>query len=193
MNMEKEFYCSECGYDVEHTLLSKGRQNRVKCAVCGTVHQITPEKEKIPLQIKAIVSEEGNSRICSIELAEDEICMIGDRYVAGCGDDYIGVEITGIERGRQRARKARAKDITTLWTRKIEEVLVRVSVHNGKTTIPVMLPVSGEEPFVIGEVYRHGNRRFRLASIKLRDGGVLRKEGQKAVARRLKRIYGYQL
>ena len=71
--MEKELYCPECGHDVEHTLLSKGRQIRVQCAVCGTVHQITPEKEKISLQVKTIVSEEGTSRICSIELAEDEI------------------------------------------------------------------------------------------------------------------------
>lgn len=191
--MEKELYCPECGHEVEHTVLSASRQIRVRCAVCGTVHQITPEKEKPPLLVKAIVSEEGISRICSIELAADEICMIGDRYVAGCGDDYTGVEITGIERGRQRARKARAKDITTLWTRKIEEVQVRVSVHNGKTTIPLMLRVPGEEPFVVGELYRQGNRRFRVTSIKLRDGGSLRKEGQKAVARRLKRIYGYQL
>lgn len=191
--MEQELYCPECRQNVEHTVLSTSRQIRVRCAVCGTVHQITPQKEKPPLQVKTIVSEEGSSRICTIELAADEKCMIGDRYVAACGDDFIGVEITGIERGLQRARKARARDITTLWSRKIEEVAVRVSVHDGRTTIPLLLRVPGEEPFVVGEIYRQGNRRFRVASIKLRDGGSLRKEGQKAVARRLKRIYGYPL
>jgi uncharacterized Zn finger protein len=191
--MEQELYCPECRHNVEHTVLSASRQIRVRCEVCGTVHQITPQKEKPPLQVKAIVSEEGSSRICAIELAAGERCSIGDRYVAACGNDYIGVEITGIERGLQRVRKARAGDITTLWTRKIEEVVVKVSVHDGRTTIPLMLRVPGEEPFTVGEIYRQGNRRFRVAGIKLRDGGSLRNEGQKAAARRLKRIYGYLL
>lgn len=191
--MDQELYCPECMHKVEHTVLATSRQIRVRCSVCGTVHQVSPPKEKPPLQVKAIVSEEGSSRTCSIELAADEKCMVGDRHVAACGHDYTGVEITGIERGLQRVRKARARDITTLWTRKIEEVVVRVSVHDGRTTTPLMLRVPGEEPFVVGEVYRQGNRRFRVASIKLRDGGSLRKEGQKALARRLKRIYGYPL
>lgn len=191
--MEKILYCPECGREVEHTVLSETRQLRVRCDVCGTVHLVVPEKERPPVMVKAVVSEEGTSRICAIELAHGEICGIGDRHVAECGDDYIGVEISAIERGPQRVRRARAEQITTLWTRKIEEVLVRVSVHDGRKTIPLVLAVPGEEPFVVGEVYRSGNRRFRIAHMKLRDGGSLRKEGQKAVARRLKRMYGYQL
>jgi uncharacterized Zn finger protein len=191
--MEKILYCPECGHDVEHTVLSETRQVRARCDVCGSVHLVFPGKVERPLQVKAIVSEEGTSRICAIELDPGEICGIGDRHVAECGEEYIGVEISAIERGPQRVRRARAQDITTLWTRKIEEVLVRVSVHDGRKTIPLVLAVSGEEPFVVGEVYRQGNRRFRIAHMKLRDGVSLRKEGQKAVARRLKRMYGYQL
>jgi uncharacterized Zn finger protein len=154
---------------------------------------VVPEKERPHIRVKAIVSEEKTSRICTIELVHGEICGIGDRHVAECGEDYIGVEITAIEWGAQRVRRARAEDIPTLWTRKIEEVLVRVSVHDGRKTIPLVLEVSGEEPFVVGEIYRQGNRRFRIAHMKLRDGATLRKEGQKSVARRLKRIYGYPL
>jgi uncharacterized Zn finger protein len=191
--MQKILYCPECGHAVEHTVLSETRQLRVRCDVCGTVHLVVPEKEKRPLQVKTIVSEERTSRICVIELAPGEICGVGDRHVAECGDEYIGVEVSAIERGPQRVRRARAEDITSLWTRKIEEVLVRVSVHDGRKTTPLVLEVSGEEPFVVGEVYRQGNRRFRIAHMKLRDGASLRKEGQKAVARRLKRMYGYQL
>ncbi|HON81919.1 MAG TPA: HVO_0476 family zinc finger protein [Methanoregulaceae archaeon] len=191
--MERFLYCPECGRDVEHTILSNARQLRVRCDVCGNVHLVEPAKEKPPIRVKAIVSEERVSRTCAIELVHGEICGIGDRHIAECGEDYIGVEISAIDRGVQRVRRARAQDITTLWTRKIEEVLVRVSVHDGRKTIPLVLEVSGEEPFVVGEVYRQGNRRFRIAHMKLRDGATLRKEGQKAIARRLKRMYGYQL
>jgi uncharacterized Zn finger protein len=191
--MDTRMFCPECGREEEHQVLSKTRGWRVRCAACGTVRQIPEKKERPPLKVKAVVSEEDSSKVCIIELAGDEICRIGDHHVAACGEEYIGVEISGIERGQQRVRRARAKDITTLWTRKIERVHVRVSVHDGKTTIPILLDVSGEEPFVVGEVYRHGNRRFRIANIKLRDGDSLRREGQKGVARRIKRIYAYPL
>jgi uncharacterized Zn finger protein len=72
-------------------------------------------------------------------------------------------------------------------------VSVRVSVHDGRATIPILLDVPGEEPFVVGELYRQGNRRFRITQIKLRDGDSLRNIGQKAVARRIKRIYSNRL
>jgi uncharacterized Zn finger protein len=191
--MDARVFCYTCGRKEDHEVLSRTRGMRVRCRTCGTVQDIAPEKERPPLMLKAIVSAEGSSRVCSIELSPDETAGIGDRHVAACGDDYVGVEITGIERGPQRVRKARARDITTLWTRKIEQVLVRVSVHNRKSTVPVLLDVSGEEPFVVGEIYRHNSRRFRVAQIKLRDGDSLRVEGQKVIARRIKRIYAYQL
>jgi uncharacterized Zn finger protein len=191
--MDTRVFCYTCGRKEDHDVVSRTRGMKVRCTVCGTVQDIVQKKERPPLKIKAIVSEEDSSRVCTIELLSDETCGIGDHHVAACDDEFIAVEITGIERGPQRVRKARARDITTLWTRKIEQVLVRVSVHNRRTTVPVALDVSGEEPFVVGEVYRHNSRRFRVAHIKLRDGDSLRVEGQKAVARRIKRIYAYQL
>jgi uncharacterized Zn finger protein len=177
----------------EHSVLAKSRQTRLRCMGCGSVHQIPTAKERPPLLVKTIVSEEATSRICGIELLADEPCQVGDHHVATCGEEYIGVEITAIEWGQQRVRKARAKDITALWSRKIEQVLVRVSVHDGRATVPLVLRVSGEEPFVVGEVYRVGNRRFRIAHMKMRDGAALRHEGQKGIARKIKRVYGYPL
>ncbi len=191
--MELRVYCPDCRRIEEHTVLAQSRQTRVQCTVCGSVHQIPREKEQPPLLVKTIVSEEDTSRICRIELFPAEPCQVGDHHVAACGEEYIGVEITAIERGQLRVRKARAKDITALWSRKIEEVLVRVSVHDGRATVPLVIRVSGEEPFVVGEVYRVGNRRFRIAHMKMRDGAALRHEGQKGIARKIKRVYGYPL
>ena len=191
--MEISVYCPDCRREKAHAVLAKSRQIRVRCMDCGSVHQIPVPRDPTPVLIKAIISDEDSSRIGAIEVLPDETCKIGDHHVAGCGDEYIGVEICAIERGQQRVRKARVKDITTLWTRKIEEVGVRVSIHDGRKTIPLLLTVPGEEPFVVGEVYRIGNRRFRIAHMKLRDGDAIRREGQKAVARTIRRIYGYPL
>lgn len=191
--MEISVYCPECRRQKAHTVLAQSRQTRVRCMGCGSVHQIPTPKEPAPMLVKAIISEEDSSCIGAVELMPDETCQIGDHHVAACGDEYTGVEVCAIERGQQRVRKARAKDITTLWTRKIEVVGVRVSIHDGRKTIPLLLKVPGEEPFVVGEVYRVGNRRFRIAHMKLRDGDAQRREGQKAVARSIRRIYGYPL
>ncbi len=193
LKMQMRIFCPECKDEQDHIVLSQSRHTRVRCTTCGTVHQLAREKEQPPLHVKTIVSEEGTSRICAIELLPEEPCQIGDHHVAVCGAEYIGVEVTAIERGQHRVRKARAKDITALWSRKIEEVLVRVSVHDGRSTVPLAIRVSGEEPFVVGEVYRVGNRRFRIAHMKMRDGAALRHEGQKGIARKIKRVYGYPL
>ncbi len=81
--------------------------------------------------------------------------------------------------------------MTTLWTRGIEQVVVRASVHSGRTTLPLYQTAEGEEEFVVGESYTFGGRRIKISHIKLRDGPVIRKDGWKTVARRVRRIYGY--
>jgi len=68
---------------------------------------------------------------------------------------------------------------------------VRASVHTGRTTIPLYQTMDGEEVLVVGEAYTFNGRRIRISHIKLRDGPVMRKEGWKTVARRVKRVYGY--
>jgi uncharacterized Zn finger protein len=85
---------------------------------------------------------------------------------------------------------ARAADIETLWTRVIEKVVVKISVHDNWRTIPLYLRCEGEEPFIVNEIYTVGKVRFRISHIKLREGPILRKEGWKTVAHKITRIYG---
>lgn len=131
--------------------------------------------------------------VCSVEMLDDEAVSLGDRIVAECGDEVFGVEVTGIEvGGPKRVRRAKAGEVTTLWTRGgIEQVVVKASIHTGRTTIPLYQTADGEDEFVVGETYTFGGRRIRISHIKLRDGPVIRKEGWKTFARRVKRIYGY--
>ena len=51
----------------------------------------------------------------------------------------------------------------------------------------------GEQPFVVGEMYVVSGKRFRISHLSLRDGPLMRKEGWKTVAHRVRRIYGYRL
>jgi len=182
--------CPECKDETEHEVLADTRDMLVRCTTCGHHQRLPKEKEPQALMIKAIVSREGTSKVCGIELAEEDECNVEDHLVAECGDDAFGVEVTSIECGEKRVNRAKASDITTLWTRAIENVIVKVSIHDGRRTIPVYMECDGEQPFIVNDMYVASGKRFRISHLKLRDGPLMRKEGWKTVAHRIKRIYG---
>ena len=186
-------HCPECNEETEHEMVAESRELLVRCTTCGHHQRVPKEREPQALMIKTIVSKEGTSRVCEIELAEDDECSVDDHLVAECGDDAFGVEITAIESGEKRVRRAKARDITTLWSRTIEQVVVKISIHDGRKTIPVYMECDGEQPFVVNEMYVVSGKRFKVSHLKLRDGPLMRKDGWKTVAHRVKRIYGTRL
>ncbi len=97
-----------------------------------------------------------------------DVVEVGDLFVAeGAGDEAAGVEISSIEAvGGGRVPRARADAIVTLWTRVVEDVVVPVSVHRGRETIPLHQRADGEEVFVVGEVYTFGGKKVRISHIK---------------------------
>jgi uncharacterized Zn finger protein len=159
--------CPSCGEKCEHLLVDESRNPVVRCTVCGHTHRGVPPKEK-EIQVRVILAAE-------------------------CGDEASGVEVTSIESKGKRVKKARARDVSTLWTRAIDQVVVRASVHKGWVTSPVSVVCEGGEEFSVGESWTFGPLPFRITHMKLRNGKVLRKDGQRAPARSVKRIYGNRL
>ena len=186
-------YCPECNEETEHEVVYESHDLLIRCTTCSHLQHIKKEKEPQSILVKTIVSKEGSSLVCTIELAQDDECSVGDHLVAECGEDAFGVEVTSIECGERRVQRAKAPDITTLWTRTIEKVVVKISIHDGRKTAPVYMECEGEQPFVVGEMYVVSGKRFKISHLKLRDGPLMRKEGWKTVAHRIKRIYGYRL
>ncbi|HUW86309.1 MAG TPA: HVO_0476 family zinc finger protein [Methanoregula sp.] len=186
-------YCPECNEETEHEVVYESHDLLIRCTTCSHLQHIKKEKEPQSILVKTIVSKEGSSLVCTIELAQDDECSVGDHLVAECGEEAFGVEVTSIECGERRVQRAQAPDITTLWTRTIEKVVVKISIHDGRKTAPVYMECEGEQPFVVGEMYVVSGKRFKISHLKLRDGPLMRKEGWKTVAHRIKRIYGYRL
>lgn len=184
-------YCPECAEECECEVVADSRERTVRCTVCGHVMKVKKTKAVQPLTLKTIVSHEGGSAVCGIEMMPDDECFTDDRLVAECGEEAFGVQVTSIEvAGHKRVSRAKAKDVSALWTRVIDEVVVRFSVHSGRQTIPLYKVCNGEDPFVVGEVCTVKGRQFRISHLKLRDGPLMRKEGWKTVAHRIKRVYG---
>lgn len=186
--MPAEWCCPSCGAEGALEPVEGGKLSR--CALCGTVHRTPKELPPRIRPVKTIVSRGSVSMVCSTELPEADEVAVGDHLVSECGEDVFGVEVASIEAGGRRVARARVPEITALWTRGIEQVSVKFSVHDGWKTIPLLYESDGEEPFVIGETFRIGTKRFRITHIKLRDGAMLRKEGWRTVAKRIRRIYG---
>lgn len=190
--MEANLRCPGCGDEADQEVLRESHDLLLRCTACGHVHRAPREAQPEPLRVRAIVSAGTESAPGTIELMPSDVVEVGDLFVAeGEGDEAAGVEISSIEvGGGGRVARARADAIVTLWTRVVEDVVVPVSVHRGRETIPLHQRADGEEVFVVGEVYTFGGKKVRISHIKLRDGPVLRKEGWKTVARRVRRIYG---
>jgi uncharacterized Zn finger protein len=185
--------CPSCGEECDHLIVGESRNPVVRCTLCGHTHRRVPPKEEEEIPVRIIVSREGESRVCSAALEPGEGIAVGDFLAAECGEEVCGVEVTSIEARGRRVKRVKAGDASTVWTRAIDQVVVRASVHRGRVTRPVSVACEGDEEFAVGDSWTFGPLPFRISHMKLRDGKVLRREGQKAPARSVKRIYGYRL
>ena len=186
-----EYFCPSCNEDTEHEILKESGSLLVRCLNCGHVHNVSREPEPKEIRVKAIISIERDSMKGTIELLEDERISVGDLLAAETEDgESLGVEVSSIEIDDKRVGNAMAADISTIWARVVDRVILKVSYHDGRDTIPLYVEYGGEDDIVIGETYRSGQYRYKVTHIKLRNGAMMRKEGWKAYARKIKRVYG---
>jgi uncharacterized Zn finger protein len=189
--MNISVWCPVCEEQRDHETLKGGQEPTVRCTVCGHIHRITPEADTVTM-VRTIVSTGKESRVCTTELDKEEIYRTGESVVAECGDGVQSVEITGIEMEGRRTERAKGSAISTLWTRAVREVTVKISLHEGRKTSPLYLDARGIEEFEVDREYHIGTRRFRISHIKLRNDRFLRRAGERAPAKDIKRIYAFR-
>ncbi|MGC9435471.1 MAG: HVO_0476 family zinc finger protein [Methanomicrobiales archaeon] len=184
-----ELICPTCNERTPHDVLRETDDVLVRCTVCGDVYRVpkkhTPTFQEVPI----VVSHHEESVMCVTELGSDECCRVGEMVVAFCHGEPVAVEITGIETDTKRVESACTPDIRTLWSRGVEQVVVRVSIHEGARTRPVHEVRDGEDMIAVGETRYFGGLRARVTRIKLRDGALMKKEGWSAPARKIKRVF----
>ncbi len=179
-------YCDVCDDETEHEVVREDK-HLYRCRVCGSVRQITPERE---VSVKAIVSTSGESEVGRVRVKESEVFRIGEEIVVEVGDEVKVGEIRAIElRDGKRVEFAIAKDVYALWLRNVGEVDVKFSLHKGAVTTPYKMRTTGETEFEIGERINIDNYVFRITRIKRLDGKLLKRRGEKAKAKEIKRIY----
>jgi uncharacterized Zn finger protein len=151
-----------------------------------------PEPE--PVHVKTIISREAESSVGRAELTKGELIEVGDYIVAELDDgEGAGVEIMALEVGNKRVQKALAEEIDTIWSRAIDKVIVRISVHDGRKTVPFFVACDGDDRFTIDEIITIDRIRAKIDHICMRNGMIQRRKGKYEVANRIKRIYAYRV
>ena len=165
-----ETICPSCSPDdpVSHTVL-KGKKNvLLQCDKCRSVHK---EKKPGNYLVRVIVNKGKESihtkaMLSGIVRKEDEL-LIDDEKT---GEAFL-VKVTSIEIGDKRPDEADAKEIKTIWSRAIDEAIVKFAISHRETTESVSMRVPGDKEFVIGDKVEVNNRKLKIIRIKIREGG----------------------
>ncbi len=180
--------CPDCGEETLHEVL-KGRlgkdgntlEGTLRCQDCGRVHTAVI-RETRTVMVPVIVSDQGESRKAEIEIPEDEMIRVEDELIL----DDLPIIVSSVEKGNGRVTKALAKDITTIWAKRFDQVHVKISINDVHKTIPAEIVVLPEEEFFIGDLMTVGRYNVVITQIKTSDGMARRGS---VLARDIVRLY----
>src|SRR5574344_1294718 len=153
--------CPVCGEETDFEILKDPPEAVVKCTVCGHVMRVTLKEPRF-LTVKAVVSYGNESHTGSIDLVEGDMITVGDYLVAEVGEDSFSVEVTSIEENNARRQKLPAEKIDVLWTRLVDQVIIRASLNKGAVTIPLYENVDGNKVYTIDHITSGAGRQFRI-------------------------------
>ncbi|HEY7587848.1 MAG TPA: HVO_0476 family zinc finger protein [Thermoplasmata archaeon] len=181
--------CDTCGV-VPHRVL-RGRvsgkdeivfEGVVRCSQCGAVRS-TVTREPRPIQVPLIVSFLEASERTSLECSPDERIEVGQEIELG--DNRL--EVTAIEVKGRRMDGAVAKEVSTLWAKRTDQIRVKFSVNKGNRTVPHEVLAAPDEEFEVGEIVDLGRDRAVVHHIRTRHRTM--REGR-VRADEIVRMYG---
>lgn len=197
--------CPSCSpeFETEHEVLTTGGGTAtVKCTECGHVHKQQLESETV-VERDVVVSQDGDSIKTTVSGPAEEQVETGEEFIVETDEAIMQVRITSLELGPE-TRRARADfgDVSTFWTRVVDNVTVGVTLHprDGRhdETRPIELQIPGDEEFTVGETHEYGDEEFTITGIVIREDAYERYDYKKldhdhdtALAKDTKRIYAY--
>jgi uncharacterized Zn finger protein len=172
--------CAICGEVVPHRVL-RGKiggkdeivfEGVVRCSKCDSISNVVTREPK-PISVPLVLSWLDRSEKTSLEFAPDEDVTVGEEL--DLGDTRI--KVTAIESSGRRVTGASAKEIATLWAKRIDQVRVKFSVNKGNRTVPHEVLAAPDEEFEVGEIVDLGRDRAVVHHIRtrhrtIRQGGV---------------------
>jgi uncharacterized Zn finger protein len=180
--------CPNCGekpHRIVKGKISDGKEivldGLVRCTGCGQTRRERIQEPR-PLSVPIVVSEGGSSVKKTIEIDPRLVVKKGDRFLFEGGQ----IEISGIEQDGRRPEEALSTDIDTLWAKRMDKVVVRISISRAGRTITKEVEASPDEEFFTGDMVEFGRTRAVIHRIKVKNRLI--RDG-KARAEDIVRIY----
>ena len=154
-------HCDTCG-DVPHRVL-RGKvtgkdevifEGIVKCSKCGQVRSVVTREPK-PIHVPLIISFLEKSERTFLEFSPDEEIELGQEIELG----DTRLKVTAIEVHGRRMDGALAKEVSTLWAKRTDQVRVKFSVNMGNRTVPHDVLAQPDEEFEVGDIVDLGRAR----------------------------------
>jgi len=186
-NRELDVECPSCSPNkkVLHEVLSDSINLVVRCAACHATRKVRYERAPSTTKLRVVTSYHAHSYLRWFEADTHEQLHVGDEIVVENGSAEA-VRVTAIEvRDGSRIRHAPVVSIKTLWSRKIDTVIVRIAVHMGGTTERYTTAFEGDKEFIVGSEEKFG----KIDRIKVRAGPILARNGERAKARDVRGIF----
>ncbi|MFW6448553.1 MAG: HVO_0476 family zinc finger protein [Halobacteriota archaeon] len=194
--------CPACSPEREtvHEVLAGGNRATVRCTACGHVHRVAVDAEPPKRDVRAVVSQAGESLVTSVAMPESAHLEVGDEFVVDAEEGTFAVEITSIEgTDGDRHDELTADAVETLWTRDVGNVAVDVTIHPPRNaddrSRSVTMWVAGDHTFEVGEGETIDGESVDIHGIILREprdqggGRKLDEPGAVARARDVHRLY----
>jgi uncharacterized Zn finger protein len=168
--------CPNCEEHAVHEVL-KGKLGKkqevmeatVKCQECGHVY-VTVVREPEQLRVPIIVSELGESKKHDIELMSGDMISVDDEVFLN--DSHL--LITAVECDGRRVQHCAVEDVSTLWAKRFDKVIVKISVNKHTRTLAAQVEALPDEEFFVGDLMTVGRENVVIHNIRAKNGTVRR-------------------
>jgi uncharacterized Zn finger protein len=156
--------CPECEEVWEHTILRAADSGwTVQCLRCKRVRTMPAPKQERFIPVPVIVSEGGNSRTAQLQVPLDGFVANDDEFDL----DGHRVRVTAVEiDAGQRPKKAKGRDVRTLYAVMFDTVTLHYTVNMGEITKSFQEDVVPEEEIHIGSVREVQGERLAIKTLK---------------------------
>jgi len=177
--------CPTCSPEeprLHHIIRRHGAEVLVRCDDCGSVHTVISKPARTA-SVRIIVSRGEDSERYTTELPADHEVYVGDELLVDdpSADEVHLVEVASVESDGRRTVVAAAAEIDTIWARAIDEVTVKIAIHDGTKTESVRLQVFGDQ------------ENARIIRIKTYKRGFKKNKGDIVLAKDIKRIFAERI
>jgi len=189
--------CPTCSPEeprLHHIIRQHGAEVLVRCDDCGSVHTVVSKPARTA-SVRIIVSRGEDSERYTTELPADHEVYVGDELLVDdpTADEVHLVEVASVESDGRRTVVAAAAEIDTIWARAIDEVTVKIAIHDGTKTESVRLQVFGDQEFTVGAIEKIGWKNARIIRIKTYKRGFKKNKGDVVLAKDIKRIFAERI